>query len=64
MEHIHLQDSTITEAEVNGKSLDGQRGHALLVPSGDMSLAERLAESVEIRVEHDEQGRWNEVRRG
>ncbi len=61
MEKILLRDGTSIEAEVNGKSFDGTSGSVLLVPSSRMSLAERLAESVTINVERDEQGTWKEV---
>ena len=61
MERTLLRDGTSIEAEVNGKSCDGTSGSVLLVPSGRMSLAERLAERVTIDVKRDEQGTWKEV---
>jgi hypothetical protein len=60
-ETIHLLDGTTVQAEVNGKTLDGQRGEALLfVDTGN--LRGSLAESTEIEVERLPDGSWREVR--
>lgn len=60
MDQIQLKDGTTTQAEVNGINLSGTSGYALLVPTGEgMSLAERLAGSIEIQVERVN-GVWQE----
>jgi hypothetical protein len=60
VELIQLKDGTIIDGAINGIDLTGTSGYALLVPTGEgMSLAERLAASVEIQVEHVN-GAWQE----
>lgn len=60
-EVIHLADGSTIRAEVNGKTLDGQRGYVLLAV--DMgSVRHSLAESSEIEVERRPGGEWQEVR--
>lgn len=60
-EVIHLLDGSTIRAEVNGKTLDGSRGHVLIwVNAGN--LRRTLAESVEIQVRRRADGEWEEVR--
>ena len=59
-EVIHLSSDKTVLAEINGKSLDGQSGFALIaVDTGN--LYRSLRESTEIEVEKRD-GKWQEVR--
>lgn len=58
-EIIHLVNGETISAEVNGRTMDGQRGYVLLsVDTGNVRRS--LAESLEIEVEKRD-GEWWEV---
>lgn len=59
---IHLANGSTILAEVNGKTLDGQRGYVLhVVNTGN--LRGSLAESVEIEVRRRIGNEWEEVKK-
>lgn len=67
-ERIHLKTGEVVETDVNGRSLDGETGHALLIPAGDYPsfadyiLAAQSGREITVKRaqggEHD--GRWEE----
>lgn len=60
-EFIHMADGGIVRAEVNGISLDRQRGYALLIVNTG-NLRRSLMESAEIEVVKRPDGSWQEVK--
>lgn len=60
-ETIHLNTGETVEAEVSGRSLDGQTGSAYIIPSGEYaSLADYIQAGHEVDLEKNPDGTWSE----
>lgn len=57
---IHLTNGETIRAEINGRTLDGQRGFVLVVVNTG-NVRGSLAESVEIEVVKRPDGEWQEA---
>ncbi len=56
MDRIYLRDGRMIESEVNGRTLDGEQGHAIILPAGNWPLRELIAKAQEIEVERSSNG--------